>query len=1001
MSPTTTARRRRGALLALTTAGVTALALVMPSAAVASPDATARLADGAATGTYLVQLADEPVASYDGRISGYRATRPAPGTRVNRDNPDAKRYASLLKSKHDAVMGRARGAKKVHDYTVAFNGFAAKLSGRQAAVLRTTAGVVAVTKSEMRHLDTVSTPDFLKLTGPDGAWQKQFGGPAKAGDGVIVGIVDSGLWPESASFAPLPASPTDAKVKKRFKGICDVGIERPRFACNNKVIGGRWFVQDFGAERLQPEEYLSPRDYDGHGTHTASTAAGNNGVPVTVEGNDLGNASGMAPAARLSIYKVCWNDTEHGGGCATGDMLAAIDAAVGDGVDVINFSISGSRNNPVDPVEVAYFNAAKAGVFVAASAGNSGPGAMTVAHNSPWLTTVAAGTHDRSATKTVTLGNGASYTGPGLGAAVPSAPLVTATAAAKAGAPATDARLCFLGTLDPAKTAGKIVVCDRGVVARTEKSQEVKNAGGVGMVLTNTAPNSLNADLHFVPTVHVNEVAGAAIKTYAATASPTAALSASVNVVADAPKVAAFSSRGPALTGSGDLLKPDIMAPGVDVLAAVAPPGNSNRPFDFLSGTSMSSPHIAGLAALVIGKFPKWSPMAVKSALMTTASVRDNRGNAITTDSGAPATPLDYGSGQVTPLKAFDPGLVYESGPKDWTRYLCGVNGGLDPAGPDCTRAGGPIDASDLNLPSIAIGALAGVQTVTRKVTNVSRSKSSYVASISEPAGVDITVTPSKFTIDPGKSRTVKLTITRVSAAYDAYSFGAITWLDGKHSVRSPIAVRPVAISAPVQVSGTGTSGSQSIPVTPGFDGTLTATVAGLDEAQVDDLALVPEQGGFDPGNPAESGRTKKATVTIAAGTTVARFATFDADYAAGTDLDVFVYRAGTTTLVGQSAGASSEESITLNAPAAGQYDVYVDLFSAAPATAKAHTFAVGSTAVGNATVTPASQPATVGTPTTVTVNWTGLTASRRWLGAVNYSDGGTGSGRTLVAVTS
>ncbi|HEV2088266.1 MAG TPA: S8 family serine peptidase [Cryptosporangiaceae bacterium] len=981
MPSTTFARRGRGGLLTLATATVTALALVLPGTAAASPETPARLADGVATGTYLVQLADEPVAAYEGRISGYRATRPAPGTRVDRDSADAKRYAGLLRSRHDAVLSRARGAKKVYDYTYAFNGFAAKLTGAQAATLRATAGVVAVTKSEMRHLDTTSTPDFLKLTGSGGVWQKQFGGPAKAGDGVIVGIVDSGLWPESASFAPLPASPTDAEVEARFNGTCDAGIEPPLFTCNNKVIGGRWFVKDFGVQRLQPEEYLSPRDYGGHGTHTASTAAGNNAVPVNVEGNDLGKASGMAPAARVSVYKVCWNDTAHGGGCATGDMLAAIDAAVGDGVDVINFSISGTRTNPVDPVEVAYLNAAKAGVFVAASAGNSGPGATTVAHNSPWLTTVAAGTHDRASNKTVTLGNGASYTGPGLGPAVPSSPLVTSTAAAKAGAPAADARLCFPDTLDPAKATGKIVICDRGVNARTEKSKEVQNAGGVGMVLTNTAPSSLNADLHFVPTVHVDEVAGAAIKAYAATTDPTAALSESVNVVADAPKVATFSSRGPALAGSGDLLKPDIMAPGVDVLAAVAPPGNNDRPFDFYSGTSMSSPHIAGLAALVIGKYPKWSPMAVKSALMTTASVRDNRGNPITNDTGTTATPLDYGSGQVTPANAFDPGLVYDSGAKDWTRYLCGVSGGLAPTSPDCTRAGGAIDPSDLNVPSIAIGALAGVQTVTRKVTNVSTRPSTYVASISEPAGIDITASPSRFTIAPGQSKTVRVTITRVSAAYNAYAFGAITWLDGRHSVRSPIVVRPVAISAPVEVSGTGTDGSQAIPVTPGFTGTLTAAVAGLDEAQVDELVLAPLPVAFNPANPAESVRTKKVTVTVPAGTMVARFATYDADYLAGTDLDVFVYRAGTKTLVGRSAGPTSQESVTLNAPS-GQYDVYVDLFSAVPAVAKLHSFAVGP-AIGNATVTPASQPATIGTPTTVTVRWTGLTAGRRWFGAV------------------
>ncbi len=453
--------------------------------------------------------------------------------------------------------------------------------------------------------------------------------------------------------------------------------------------------------------------------------------------------------------------------------------------------------------------------------------------------------------------------------------------------------------------------------------------------------------------------------------------------------MASFSARGPALAGAGDLLKPDIMAPGVDVLAGTSPPGNNGRLYDYLSGTSMSSPHMAGLAALVIQKYPNWSPMRVKSALLTTAGQKDNTGAAITTDTNGAAGALDYGSGQVDASRATDPGLAYDSGFADWVRYLCGI-GQLAATGSTC-QSYGRIDPSDLNTPNIAIGALAGSQTVTRTVTNVADKAATYTVSVQAPAGVTATVTPSTLKLAPGAKGTYKVTFTRTSAAFGRYTLGALTWSDGTHQVRSQIAVRPVAAAAPAEVSGTGTAGSTAIGVTSGFAGTLTAApAAGLTAADRLAATLSPTGPGFDSAAPAVSARTAKFTVTVPTGTTVLRQSSFDRDFAAGTDVDLYLYRG--TTLVGVGGGATAEEQIQLLNPTAATYDLYVVLFGAAPGQTTVETpafsWVLGGTPAGNLTVTPASQPVQAGQLATVTAAWSGLTAGQRYLGRVAFGDG-------------
>ncbi len=1003
--------RRRPIAVALATVALTALAVAGPDQAFAQ-DSAAAPTGGFTDGLYIVQLAEAPVGSYDGHVAGMRATQPRSGAKLDRNSADVQRYRGHLADRHDAVLARVPRAKKVYDYTYTFNGFAARLTGRDAAMLARTPGVVRLTKNQLVHADTISTPDFLGLTGANGVWQQRFGGAAHAGEGVIVGEVDSGFWPENPSFGPLPEPRPDAYViGSKWHGTCDQGAETDptrNVTCNNKVIGARWYNSGVNAI---PEEFHSPRDWGGHGSHTASTAAGNNGVPVTINGQSIGSASGMAPAARLAIYKVCWS-TDYAGGnsCGTTDSVAAIDQAVADGVDVINYSISGARTTNLDPVEVAFFNAAAAGVFVSVSAGNNGDsvGVSSVAHNAPWETTVAASTHDRAFQSSVTLGNGTTATGAGNGAAVPSSPLIASENAGKAGADPAQVLLCFSGTLDPAKVTGKIVTCQRGNNARTDKSLAVQQAGGVGAVIYNVAGGAADtaADFHFVPTVHLDAAAGAPVHAYALTAGATASLAAGQRISVQAPVMGSFSSYGPALAGGGDLLKPDITAPGVDIIAAVAPPGNGGHMWDSFQGTSMSTPHISGLAALILSTFPGWSPTAVKSAIMTTASQTDNHGAAIARQGmPGPATPLDYGAGHVVPSRIFDPGLVYESGAVDWIRFLCGSRD-LPATDGNC-QAAGSIDPSDLNYPSISIGDLAGAQTITRTVRNVGKKNGNYKVAVQVPAGFTVQVSPTHFVVKPGKTATYTVKISRTTAAFGTYGFGSLTWSDNKgHAVRSPIAVRPVPLAAPAEVTGTGASGSTPVPVQPGFTGTLDSAVNGLVPATVTDLALKnPSSSGFDPADPQTADDTGKVTVVVPAGTTIARFATFGADYPSGTDVDVFLYRqtAGGLELVGQSAGGTAEESVTLTAPEAGTYEFYVNLFGLpagqTEATIKPHTWVVGGTAAGNATVAPASTAVTSGQPTQLTLSWSGLTAGVRYLGQVAYSSGGSAVGSTIVRI--
>jgi hypothetical protein len=595
------------------------------------------------------------------------------------------------------------------------------------------------------------------------------------------------------------------------------------------------------------------------------------------------------------------------------------------------------------------------------------------------VTTVAAATH-RRAFQAVELGNGARYVGASTTASISTfTSFVTSLSVKAASATDANAKLCGPGTLDPAKAAGKIVQCDRGVFDRIAKSFEVRRVGGVGMVMTNTNNNSINGDYHLVPSVHVNVESRQPILDYlaaagaAATARIVPLTAGELAVAPEVPEIAAFSSRGPSTTTDGDILKPDIAAPGVDVLAAVAPPFHFGRDYDLISGTSMASPHIAGLGALIKAAHPTWLPSEIKSALMTTT---------IDTVSSA-EDPFAQGAGFVNPTPAADPGLVYPTTPNEYRQLMVGL--GVLFAPPFNTLT--PVSASNLNQASIAVGRLAGTETVTRRVKNVDDSSATYTATAVVP-GFDVDVTPSEITLAPGAEATFTVQFTLSDddpAPLGEWAIGALTWVGGGHTVRSPIALEPVAVSAPSEVhADASASGSEEFDIVLGSLEPLDLSVSGL--VGVDPIDDSVTTGAFDINNPVADADTKVYHVDVAAGTVAARFSLDSVDDTA--DLDLFVYLDGD--FVDLSASGAADEQVTLLNPEEGTYDVYVNGF-ATPGGSTAYglaNFVVPPADAGNLTLSPnpVPPPAELGDPSTVTATWAGLDVAKRYFGVISYA---------------
>ncbi|AQK66758.1 Subtilisin-like protease SBT2.6 [Zea mays] len=797
---------------------------------------------------YIVVMEGDPVVSYRGGVDGFPATAVDLDEEMDVTSEAVTSYALHLRGHHDKLLDShlVEGTyEKLYSYHHLINGFAVHMSSLQAEFLRKAPGVKHVERDMKVQKLTTHTPQFLGL--PTGVWPTG-GGLDRAGEDVVIGFVDSGIYPQHPSFA---AHKTDRYGPvPRYKGKCEKDLVTQRSFCNGKIVGAQHFAKAaMAAGAFNPDvEFASPLDGDGHGSHTAAIAAGNNGIPVRMHGHEFGKASGMAPRARVAVYKVLYR--LFGGYVA--DVVAAIDQAVQDGVDILNLSVgpnsppTATRTTFLNPFDAALLSAVKAGVFVAQAAGNGGPFPKTLVSFSPWITTVAAGVDDRRYKNHLTLGNGKLISGLGVSPATHGNMSFSLISAADALLGSSASKYSALDCqrpelLNKRKVQGKILLCGysfnyiSGTASIKKVSQTARSLGAAGFVVAveNSYPGTKFDPVPVsIPGILITDVSktedlidyynSSTVRDWAGRATAFKATAGIADGLAptlynSAPQVALFSSRGPDVKDfsfqDADVLKPDILAPGNLIWAAWAPNGTdesnyAGEGFAMVSGTSMAAPHIAGIAALIKQKNPKWSPSAIKSALMTTANTLDKGSHPLRAQQYTAsemmtlsrATPFDCGSGAVNPKGALDPGLVLDAillypclaGHEDYITFLCSIpdvnqSEVSNIAGSACNSNSKGQRPFDLNIPSIAVSQLRGTVVVKRTVTSVSDETETYTIMTRMPPEVALEVTPPAVTVVPGASREITVTLTARSVT-GTYSFGEIAMKgDRGHLVRIPV----------------------------------------------------------------------------------------------------------------------------------------------------------------------------------------------------------------------
>lgn len=1082
------------------------LVLSPPVPATAGPSAAERAAEGVrlrplaaaagddATGIYIIQFREpaavaEPTLRRDAGLDAGEAAgvpvvdgngrRQARASLLRRSEnrrrrfdagaPSVRRYADQLTARHDAAL-ESVGAhhEKLYSYRYALNGVAARLTPAQARKLRARKDVRQVWEDRPKFVETNDSALFLGLTDASGGLRRDL---ELLGEDIVIGVIDSGIAPGHPSLADKdPArrprlcnsewgqtSLLGLWLCKRFRnkpdklvynplpgwqGTCEAGDGFLTTYCNNKLIGARYYIDGFlGEFDLDPNEFISPRDADGHGTHISTTAAGNS-VQATLAGTKVDKISGMAPRARIAIYKACWLEPGAARGtCSTADLARAIEDAVADGVDIINYSI-GSEDGINDADDLALLAAADAGVLTVAAAGNEGPapGSINSPAAAPWVLAVGA----------------SSRRGDRFRAAI----RVNSPAAVKKDYPAVEAaftpRLQDVGpltqrlivvddnvvgsfdgaagsTFDGCETivntgevTGQVALIQRGGCTFEQKIRNAQTAGAKAVVVFSdqgepivmtVARNSVR-----IPALMIGQADGQLLRDRFVADDPVEVTLSSrifLTVRDQGNQMQGFSARGPN-PYEPNVLKPDVTAPGVDILAGHTPDVANNvqgERFQYLSGTSMAVPHVAGVAALLKQAHPDWSPAVLRSALVTTAR-QDIRKE----DNTTAADPFDFGGGHLVPNLAVSPGLVYDAGTSDYDAFLCGQ--GAPRLAVDCAAlesAGFPTESSDLNQPSIAISELVSSQVVRRRLTNVG-APGQYTASIAAPTTIDVEVTPAVLTLGTGESADVQIRFSTDDTTLDAWQFGALTWTGADTAVRSPLAIRALPFAAPALVRGDGTAGSIDVPVRVGYSGSFEAVTGGLEasgqsqpdefQAQLTGSVLDDPDDMYEfvqPTAGTPDGSVRRIPITVPAATRYLRVALFNQNSSPGADLDLYLYSCpdfGTCTEDAEaSVGEESNEVINV-IPAEGAAFItpgkyYVDVHGydapAGAASFRLFVWTVGTDRGNTGVIAPSS--VTAGTDETVSVSWQGLEAGL-YLGLITYTDGANALDQTVIEIT-
>jgi subtilisin family serine protease len=946
--------------------------------ALATTLASAQAGAAAGTDRYIVQLTDPPLASYRGGVAGLVATNPAAIGAVKLDPTSAasKAYVQYLGGKQSAVLtalatALGRTATPVYSYRYAYNGFALELTALEAGVLRSLPGVAAVRKDYVRYPQTDAGPAWI---GAPGVWSGSSTGafgPTK-GENVVVGVIDTGINHDHPSFADVGGDGYNHRNPRgTFYGLCAPVTGLP--FCNDKLIG----VWDFTG--------TTPLDDNQHGSHTASTSVGNvlnaslNAPTITV----TRPISGVAPHANLITYKAC-----IAVGCLGASLTAAIDQATADAVDVINYSIGGGPSNPWgDSDSESFLGARDAGIFVSASAGNDGPRPETVGSpaNAPWLLSVGASTHNRAFVNALTSMSGGGGAAPGnltgrsLTSGYGPAPIVYAGDYGYplcGDGPASPEGSAAINPFPPGTFDGEIVVCDRGTYGRVEKSQNVAEGGAGGFVLANDAASgdSLVGDAYPIPGVGLSYANGVTVKAWLASGSGhTASIAGTTadTAASNGDVMASFSSRGPNKPVPG-IIKPDITAPGVDILAAVHTTNPTSPPeFGVLSGTSMSSPHMAGTAALMRALHGNWTPAEIQSALVSTAKSAGIRKE----DGLRPADAFDMGGGRVDLTRAGRAGLTLDVPTADFTT-----------ANPE---TGG--DPSSLNLATLGEDECDGTCTWTRTVKSRAGVPTTWRAVTSAPRELRFTVSPAQFTLAPSATQTLTITADVRKLPVGQWNFAEVRLVPAGGAVpetRLPVALQ-TAKPVPVEVVTNTNQGATIVTTTSKVAITnLSSVISGLTQGRADEFLLeqdpTPTEGPYDV-----PVGTKTFLVDVPAGSRflATRIAATDSQ-----DVDLFVGQDANNDGVAEeaeelcrSATEATLESCSLSNPSGGKYWIVVQNWLGLGASnIELVTAVIPGQSAGNLTVTgPRSVPAN--TPFDVTVTWRepALDPGETWFGLV------------------